>query len=64
MESDLDKWERKALAKGADVSFESDFIPGDIMATIRGALASAQTAEEVKAAFAAPFLETTWSAYP
>ena len=64
MQADLDKWERKALAKGADISFESEFIPPDVMAAIRGALASASGAEEVKAAFAAPFPEATWESYP
>ena len=64
MENDLEKWERKALSKGADCSFESEFIPETVVQCIRERLASAEGEEEVKAAFAAPFCSTVWEAYP
>jgi len=66
MRADLERWERKALNKGADCSFESEHIPGDVMASIRASLADAQTEEEIKAAFAAPFRSgyPVWSSYP
>jgi len=63
MELDLEKWQKKAIAKGADCSFESEFIPPDVMRAIRAALEGAESEQEVKAAFAAPF-RWTWEAYP
>jgi HK97 family phage portal protein len=54
--ADLDRWERKALKslrrfKRADVLFTSDAIPLPEQVAIHAALKSAQTAQEVKAAF-------------
>ena len=57
MQADLGRWERKALSKGADCEFESEHIPPDVMTWVKAALAIATTDEEVKAAFAAGFLE-------
>ena len=63
-EMDLEKWERKALNKGTDAPFESEFIPPEQMAAIRARLESATTDEEVKAAFSGPFRVHGWQAYP
>jgi len=51
MEADLEKWQRKALAKGADAPFESEFIPLDVMEEIRLGLEDAKAEEEVRAVF-------------
>jgi len=67
IEQDLDKWERKALAKGPAAPFESEFIPDDMRADIVATLALAETDEEVRAAFAAPFRfrqASGWHQYP
>jgi phage portal protein BeeE len=48
---DLNRWRRKALKAGGDVSFTSVLIPADIMSAIRLALKDAHTPEEIKAAF-------------
>jgi len=67
IEQDLDKWERKALAKGPSAPFESEFIPDDMRADIVATLALAETDEEVRAAFAAPFRfrqASGWHQYP
>lgn len=66
MEADMKRWERKALAKGADCPFESAFIPADVAQAIRVLLSSATTDEEVKAAFRGPFCHpaVSWEAYP
>ena len=58
---DLDKWERKALSKGADAPFESEFIPPEQMQAIRSNLEGAESDEEVRAAFAAPFRQAEWA---
>ncbi len=50
-EADLDKWERKALAKGADSPFESEFIPPDMAATIREYLAEDSSEDTIRSAF-------------
>ena len=57
MRADLRRWERKALNKGPDCDFESEHIPDDVRAWVEAALEKAATDEEVKAAFAAGFLE-------
>jgi hypothetical protein len=54
---DLRKWERKALAslrkgRSAAVWFESDVIPAGMRASVSQALAGAQSAPDVRAAFA------------
>ena len=59
MRADLDRWERKALNKGVDCSFESQYIPETVAERIRELLAGAATEEEVKAAFAAPFRQAS-----
>ena len=38
MRADLERWERKALAKGADAPFESEFIPPALMESIKGSI--------------------------
>ena len=67
MRADLRRWERKALNKGPDCEFESEFIPDDVRAAVLAGLALATTDEEVKAAFSGPFPEAeqkwTWD-YP
>lgn len=65
---DLDKWQRKAIkalgrGKSPAVGFESDYIQDDESQAIAGRLATAHTAEEVKAAFAAPFRSESWESY-
>ena len=57
MRADLERWERKALNKGADCEFVSEFIPDGVMDAIKARLEGAESEEEVKAAFAAPFRE-------
>lgn len=49
--NDLKRWQRKALAKGPGVPFESAFIPEDVKERIREKLGEADTAEQVKQAF-------------
>ncbi|NIV28450.1 MAG: hypothetical protein GWN58_02710 [Anaerolineae bacterium] len=63
MQDDLRKWEKKALSKGANAPFESEFIPDSMRADILASLALAETEEEVRAAFAAPFRQEAerWS---
>ena len=66
--ADLDKWQRKALArmktgKGAMVEFESEHIPPSLGAAIAGALEEAQTAEDVKTVFAGT-KQTFGAVYP
>ncbi|NIV32437.1 MAG: hypothetical protein GWN58_24245 [Anaerolineae bacterium] len=66
MQDDLRKWEKKALSKGVSAPFESEFIPDSMRADILASLALAETEEEVRAAFAAPFCQqaTGWNRYP
>ena len=68
MRDDLAKWERKALNKGAGCSFESEFIPAEVIAQVRAMLDAAGRDEEVKAAFAASFRQAAesggWGDYP
>ncbi len=71
LRADLRRWRDKALkavkaGKGPDVPFESAAIPADVAGELRGRLAIAHTADEVKAAFdaaaevaASPF-PVTW----
>ena len=66
----LDKWKRKSLnamrrGKTADVVFETDAVPAHERIVIHEALAQAQTAQEVKAAFSGPFCHGhDWEGYP
>ena len=58
---ELRRWQRKALkamhdGKGAAVEFETDIVGPEDQGVIRERLSAAMTEEEVKAAFAAPFL--------
>lgn len=60
MQRDLTLWETKVLKRiskvpAAGISFESDFIPASVAELVQGQLMRAQNAQEVKAAFAAPF---------
>ena len=55
MRADLRRWQKKALTKGPDALFESEFIPAMVQDALRIALSTASTDEEVKAAFAAGF---------
>jgi len=67
---DRDRWQRKALGalkrgKSVDVTFETVAIPAHDRLAIRAALADAETAEEVKAAFCGPFCAGhDWEGYP
>jgi hypothetical protein len=60
---DLDRWERKALRRFEEgkphraLEFESAAIPETLAEAIRGALETAQTAADVRAAF-------MWADYP
>jgi hypothetical protein len=73
-DDDLRKWRRVALrrlgeGKGALYDFQSDNIPPGLHRDILDALETADTEQEVKAAFAAGFWgapETThsWAGYP
>lgn len=65
--ADTARWQRKAIAalkrgKEANVAFETLAIPPHERLAIRSALEDAETAEEVKAAFVAPF--RGWEGYP
>lgn len=60
MQRDLALWETKVLKRvgklpAAGVSFESIYIPAAVTDLVRGQLQSADNAQEVKVAFAAPF---------
>lgn len=60
LQRDLALWETKVLKRfgkvpAAGVTFESDFIPAPVAELVRGQLLHVQSAQEVKAAFAAPF---------
>lgn len=60
LQRDLALWETKVLERfgkvpAAGVTFESDFIPAPVAELVRGQLLHVQSAQEVKAAFAAPF---------
>lgn len=63
MREELERWQRKALRRLAEgkhekaVEFESSVIPDELAEAVRGALQVAETAEDVKAAFA-------WAGYP
>ena len=50
--ADLKRWQRKALSRGADAPFTSEFIPLEVMAMVRAKLARAEDDDEVRAAFA------------
>jgi hypothetical protein len=60
MEADLEKWQKKALAKGADAPFESEFIPAEMVAWIKDGLAGANGESEIKRVFG----DVYWQAYP
>ncbi|MBU0492162.1 MAG: phage portal protein [Chloroflexi bacterium] len=71
LKADLRRWQSVALRRLRDgegpggYDFASDYIPRALAATIKTALAGAETAEEVKAAFAAPFHhQASWVGYP
>lgn len=60
MQRDLALWETKVLKRvgkvlPASIVFESDFIPAQVAGLVRSQLLYSQSAQEVKAAFAAPF---------
>lgn len=66
MRDHLDKWKRKALksltnGKGANVPFDSDEIPGTLIASISGALESAKDENSIKSIFENA---STWESYP
>lgn len=69
-ERERGQWQRKAMSalkrgKSANVDFDAVVIGPEDRLAIRGALATAQTAEEVKAVFAAPFHgRFDWQGYP
>ena len=50
-EADLKRWRKKALKRGADCSFESDYIPEDVARQVKAMLDGAATEDEIKAAF-------------
>ena len=80
MRDDLRRWQSVALRRLRDgqdpngYDFVSEHIPGNVVVAVKVALASAITAEEVKAAFAATFCgcgeadhdhrRENWEAYP
>jgi len=69
LKADLKRWEsvsRRQLKRGepALYDFESEYIPGEMHASILTQLEAASTDEEVKAVFAAGFRSTDWEGYP
>ena len=51
MVADLRRWRKKALKRGALVSFVSDNIPDELESRIMAKLVKAESPEEIKAAF-------------
>ena len=69
LKADLKRWEsvsRRQLKRGepALYDFESEYIPGEMHASILTQLEAASTDEEVKAVFAAGFRDVDWEGYP